>query len=127
MITRVVVRVESGVYRYDWDSKRWVESTDSTEDSVEWKLSGGDISVPVSPGTELDTNQLAGASQISLQATLAGGGDDNTRLFSTSKKQKTEGSQLKLLVYFTRSGTEQDQQEGGKWGITRLRRTKSQE
>ena len=94
MITRVVVRVES---------------TADGNASVEWKLSGGDISVPVSPGTELDTNQLAGASQISLQATLTGGKRNEPHLFKSSKKQKTEDIQLKLLVYFARSGTEQDQ------------------
>ena len=121
MITRVVVRVESGIHSYDQESNKWVESTDSDGASVEWELSGGDISVPVSPGTELDTNQLAGASQISLQATLNGGVNEDfslheTQLFSSSKtdqkqqasesEEKHQGTQLKLLVYFARSGSD---------------------
>ena len=43
--------------------------------SVEWRLSGGDISLTVSPDTELDTNLLAGANQISHQQ--GGGQRDN--------------------------------------------------
>ena len=83
MITRVVVRVESTV---------------SYEASVEWELSGGDISLTVSPGTELDTNQLVGATQISLQATLPGGGD--SELFSSLRtEEKQPDTQLKMLVY----------------------------
>ena len=101
MITRVVVRVES---------------TDSDGASVEWELSGGDIGLPVSPGTELDTNQLAGASQISLQATPPLTDEKKDQwLFRASRTEEglAEETQLKLLVYFARSGTEQDQQQDG--------------
>ena len=90
IIDRVVVRVNSTV---------------SEGGSGLWRLSGGDISLTVSPGTELDTNQLAGATQISLQATLPGGGD--SELFSsprTEEKQPAD-TQMKLLVYFARSRT----------------------
>ena len=71
IIDRVVVRVNSTV---------------SEGGSGLWRLSGGDISLTVSPGTELNTNQLAGATQISLQATLQGGRwwwDHDIQLFSS--------------------------------------------
>ena len=97
MITRVVLRVESTV---------------SNKGSVRWELSGGDISLTVSPGTELDTNQLAGANQISLQATLLGRSYNDSKLFRSPRtEEKQLNTQLKLLVYFARSGTDQDQQE----------------
>ena len=97
MITRVVLRVESTAYYGG---------------SVEWKLSGGDTSLLVIPGTELDTNQLAGATQISLQATLLGGYALDPQLFRSSRTEEKQGdANLKLLVYFERSGTAQDQQE----------------
>ena len=113
MITRVVLRVESTVYCWDSDIKRWVEVDGGA--SVRWKLSWGvweDISLTVSPGTELDTNQLAGATQISLQATLLGGYALDPQLFRSSRTEEKQGdANLKLLVYFERSGTAQDQQE----------------
>ena len=96
MITRVVLRVESTV---------------SNKGSVRWELSGGDISLTVSPGTELDTNQLAGATQISLQATLLGDWEYTELLNSSRTEERQRDTQLKLLVYFARSGTDQDHQE----------------
>ena len=49
VITRVVVRVESTVYYGA---------------CVTWEVSGGGTTLSVSPGSELDTNQLAGATQV---------------------------------------------------------------
>ena len=97
-ISRVVVRVESRV---------------SERASVRWEVSGGGNSLTVSPGTELDTNQLAGATQISLQATLlADPHSPDTELFTSSRtEEKQPDTKLKLLVYFGRSGTLQDQHE----------------
>ena len=48
-ISRVVLRVESTVYQGA---------------TVRWQLCGGDICLMPRPGTELDTNQLAGATQV---------------------------------------------------------------
>ena len=67
---------------------RVVLSVDSTcyhGASVRWQLCGGDICLMPRAGTELDTYQLAGAGQVSLQASLTGGQGDNgwqhTQLF----------------------------------------------
>ena len=48
-ISRVVLRVESTVYHGA---------------SVRWQLCGGDICLMPRPGSQLDTNQLAGATQV---------------------------------------------------------------
>ena len=103
MITRVVLRVESKV---------------SSGAFVWWSVSGGDTSLIVRPGRELDTNQLAGATQISLQARLLGGqGYDawkHTQLLRSRRTEEaqpdTADTQLKLVVYFERIET--DQQAG---------------
>ena len=69
-VSRVVVSVESCCYHGA---------------SVRWTLCGGEVCLMPTPGTELDTAQLAGARQVSLQATLLGGEGDNawqhTQLF----------------------------------------------
>ena len=93
VVDRVVLRLESTVYQGA---------------SVRWQLCGGDICLMPRSGAELDTNQLAGATRISLQATLVGGEGDNawqhTQLFRSSRTEENQPvAKFSLVVHFKRA------------------------
>ena len=98
MITRVVVRVER-VRR-----KAGVEWT--------WTLSGRDISLRVSPGIELHTNQLTGATKISLRATLLGDNSWERHLTQKAVAGQLRFKDLMLEMNEGEDGKEEEKRQG---------------